>query len=216
LAAKGETDLAMNLKRWFAWACLGLVVVAEISLFRAYREKDALQTDLRATQTEMHQMRDELEALRNSNAGLQAAEILRLRRQNQILTNQVAQWRVELEQLNTESQSNSLHLATARAALRLQQDHIEQIQTEGQQVLEASVAIIARKTCINNLRLIDDAKQQWAADQGKPPTAVPTVKDLLPYFKDKGFPECPDGGTYSLNAVNEVPTCSIEGHTLPQ
>ena len=206
----------MNLKRWFAWACLGLVVVAEISLFRAYRDKDALQVELRTTQTQVRQMSDELNELRNSNAGLQAAEIARLRRQNQILTNQVAQWRGELDQLSAQSQSNAVHLATAREALRLQQDHIEQIQTEGQQVLEVSAAIIARKTCVNNLRLIDDAKQQWATDQAKPNTAVPTVKDLLPYFKATGFPECPDGGTYSLNAVNEVPTCSIEGHTLPQ
>lgn len=206
----------MNLKRWFAWACLGLVVVAEVALFRAYREKDALQANLRATQTEMHQMQDQLNELLNSDAGLQLAEISRLRKQNQVLTNQVAQWRVALDELSTESQSNAVHLATAREALRLQQDHIEQIQTEGQQVLEASAAIIARKTCINNLRLIDDAKQQWATDLGKPANAVPTVKDLLPYFKDAGFPSCPDGGTYSLNAVDEVPTCSVEGHTLPQ
>lgn len=205
----------MNLKRWFAWACLGLVVVAEISLFRAYREKDALQADLRVTQTEMRQLQSELELLRNSNVGLQVAEISRLRKQNQILTNQVAQWRMALDRVNFESQSNALHLATAREALRLQQDHIDQIQTEGQQILEASVVIIARKTCINNLRLIDDAKQQWATDAGKPLNAVPTVKDLLPYFKEKGFPECPDGGTYSLNAVDEVPTCSVAGHTLP-
>jgi hypothetical protein len=206
----------MNLKRWFAWACLGLVVVAEISLFRAYREKDALQADLRATQVQMHQMRDELEALRNSNVGLQAAEIVRLRKQNQLLTNQVAQWRTAMEQLNTESQSNAVHLATARAALRLQQENLQQLQTEKQGLLNASVAIIARKTCINNLRLIDDAKQQWAVDLGKPHDALPTVKDLLPYFKDTGFPECPDGGTYTLNAVDQVPTCSVEGHTLPQ
>jgi len=206
----------MNLKRWFAWACLGLVVIAEVSLFRAYREKDILQTELRVAQTEMRQMQDELNGLRNSNAGLQAAEILRLRRQNQILTNQVSQWRVAWQELSSESQSNALRLATAREAIRLQQDHIEQIQTEGQQILEASVTIIARKTCINNLRLIDDAKQQWATDLAKPLNAVPTVKDITPYFKGKVFPECPDGGTYSLNAVDEVPTCSVEGHTLPQ
>ena len=83
----------MNLKRWFAWVCLVLVVVAEVSLFRAYSEKDALQADLRATQVQMHQMQDELNALRNSATGLQATEISRLRRQNQILTNQVAVWR---------------------------------------------------------------------------------------------------------------------------
>lgn len=206
----------MNLKRWFAWACLGLVVVAEVALFRAYREKDALQADLRAAQTQMRQMQDELNELLNSNAGLQLAEIARLRKQNQLLTNQVTQWRMALDQLHAESQSNAVHLATAREALRLQQDHLEQLQTENKGILDASVAIISRKTCINNLRLIDDAKQQWAADQSKPPNAVPAVKDLLPYFKDTGFPSCPDGGIYSLNAVDEVPTCSIEGHTLPQ
>lgn len=206
----------MNLKRWFAWVCLVLVVVAEVSLFRAYSEKDALQADLRATQVQMHQMQDELNALRNSSAGLQAAEITRLRRQNQILTNQVAMWRVALDQVTSESQSNAQHLATARTALRLQQDHLEQLQNESQQILDVSASIITRKTCVNNLRLIDDAKQQWATDNAKPSTAVPTVKDLLPYFKSGAFPACPDGGAYSLNKVDEVPTCSIAGHTLPQ
>jgi hypothetical protein len=206
----------MNLKRWFAWTCLLLVVVAEVALFRAYRDRDEMQTDLRATQSQMHLMQDELDALRNSDAGLQAAEILRLRKQNQILTNQVAQWRTELDEANTENQSNAQHLATARVALRLQQDHLDELQNENRQVLDASVAIIARKTCINNLRLIDDAKQQWAVDLAQPDTAMPTVKDLQPYFKDGGFPECPEGGIYTLNAVNQVPTCSIPGHTLPQ
>ncbi|MBW8863855.1 MAG: hypothetical protein JF609_02835 [Verrucomicrobia bacterium] len=206
----------MNLKRWFAWVCLVLVVVAEVSLFRAYSEKDALQADLRATQVQMHQMQDELNALRNSNAGLQAAEITRLRRQNQILTNQFALWRVVLEHVTSENQSNAQHLATAREALRLQQDHLEELQTQSQQILDVSASIITRKTCISNLRLIDDAKQQWATENSKPPSAVPTVKDLLPYFKEGGFPECPEGGTYSLNKVDEVPTCSIPGHALPQ
>lgn len=206
----------MNVKRVFAWACLALVLVAEIALFRAYREKDALQIELRAAQVELHQAQVELEALRTSNAGLQAAEISRLRKQNQIITNQLASLQSSLSQLSNESRSNSLHLATARTALKLQQQHMEQLQDESQQILDTSVAIIARKTCINNLRLIDDAKQQWALENSKPDTAQPTVKDLLPYLKDNVFPNCPDGGTISLNAVNEVPTCSIPGHTLPQ
>lgn len=207
---------AMITKRWFAWACLVLVVAAEVSLFHANRTKDALQTDLSAAQSQMRQMQDELAALRSSNAGLQAAEIARLRRQNQILTNQVAEWRSALAEANSENQSNALHLATARAALRLQQDHLDELQAQSQQILDASVAIISRKTCINNLRLIDDAKQQWAVENSEPANAVPLVKDLLPYLKDGVFPQCPQGGVYSLNAVNEVPTCSIPDHTLPQ
>ncbi|MES1181111.1 MAG: hypothetical protein ABUL66_04545, partial [Verrucomicrobiota bacterium] len=81
----------MNLKRWFAWLCLALMLVAEICLFRALREKDAAQTDLSAAQTQMWQMQKELDALKNSNAGLQAAEISRLRKQNEFYTNRLAQ-----------------------------------------------------------------------------------------------------------------------------
>lgn len=206
----------MNFKRWFAWACLALVVVAEVALFRAYRDRDALQTDLNHAQVELRQATEERDELKNSNAGLQAAEINRLRRQNQILTNQVAHWRGALEQLGVESQSNAVHLAAARTALRLQQGHLEELKEQNDQILDASVTVIARKTCINNLRLIDDAKQLWAADNDKAETVRPTVKDLLPYFKDKIFPECPGGGTIYLNAVNEVPTCSVSGHALPQ
>jgi hypothetical protein len=205
----------MNLKRWFAWMCLALVLVAEVSLFRAYREKDAMQADLLTARVQMRQMQDELKDLTNSDVGLQAAEILRLRRQNQILTNQLAALQASVEQLGSESRSNAQHLATARLALQMQQDHLDQLQTENQQILDASVSIISKKTCINNLRLIDDAKQQWAADNSMPNSAVPAAKDLLPYFKENVFPVCPDGGTYSINAVDEIPTCSIPGHVLP-
>ncbi len=48
-----ETAAIMNLKRWFAWLCLALMLVAEIFLFRALHEKDAAQTDLRAAQAQM-------------------------------------------------------------------------------------------------------------------------------------------------------------------
>ena len=206
----------MNFRRWFAWACLVLVVVAEVALFRAYRDKDALQTDLNNSRAELRQAATERDDLKNSNAGLQASELSRLRKQNQLLSNQVVQWRTSLDELSFESRSNALHLATARTALRLQQQHLEQLETQNQQILDASATVIARKTCLSNLRFIDDAKQQWALDTGKPPRTVPKAKDLQIYFKDGVLPECPGGGTYSLNALNEVPTCSISGHALSQ
>ena len=206
----------MIFRRWFAWACLVLVVIAEVALFRAYRDRDALQIDFNNSQAELRQAAAERDELKHSNAGLQAAELSRLRKQNQLLSNQVVQWRTSLDELNFESRSNALHLATARTALLLQQRHLEQLATQNQQILDASQAVIARKTCLSDLRFIDDAKQQWALDTGKPPATVPTVKDLQIYFKQGVLPECPGGGTYSLNALNEVPTCSIPGHALAQ
>jgi K+-sensing histidine kinase KdpD len=69
--------------------------------------------------------------------------------------------------------------------------------------------------CINNLRLLEAAKLQWAQQNGKQNTDTPTMEDLRPYFKPNGAPPmCPDGGAYTLGAMNEQPTCSIPGHVL--
>ena len=70
-----------------------------------------------------------------------------------------------------------------------------------------------QNACINNLRQIDAAKNQWALEKGKKPTDVPTTQDLLPYLRS--WPVCPAGGTYTIGAVGEIPTCSIPSHKLP-
>jgi chromosome segregation ATPase len=206
----------MNLKRWFAWLCLALMLVAEFFLFRALREKDAAQTDLRAAQAQMWQMQKDLDELKNSNAGLQAAEISRLRKQNEIYTNRIAQAQAKIDQLEAEAAQTAQHLTTARTALELQQDHLQQLQTENKLVTDAGITIIHRNACINNLRQIDGAKQQWALEKNKTGDDVPTEKDLLPYLKDGVFPTCPDGGTYSINNVDALPTCTVQDHVLPQ
>jgi hypothetical protein len=72
-----------------------------------------------------------------------------------------------------------------------------------------------QNACINNLRMIDAAKQQWALEKNKTATDVPTQEDLMPYISHSGqFPRCPAGGTYTIGPVGEPPTCSISGHTL--
>ena len=66
--------------------------------------------------------------------------------------------------------------------------------------------------CINNLRLIDAAKQQWALEEKKTATDTPTWDDLKPYFGREYRPgqlKCPLGGVYTIGAVGDVPTCSI-------
>jgi chromosome segregation ATPase len=202
----------MNAKRWFAWVCLALMLVAEIFLFRANHERDAALTDLRDAQQQLHQAQAELDDLKNSSAGSQAAEISSLRKQNEVLTGKVAALQKNVEQLQAESRQTAQHLTTARTALELQQANLQQLQTEQQQAKLAANA----NACINNLRQIDAAKQQWALDKEKTADAVPTAQDLLPYLKDGIFPVCPDGGNYTINAVGELPTCSIQGHVLPQ
>jgi hypothetical protein len=67
--------------------------------------------------------------------------------------------------------------------------------------------------CINNLRQIDAAKNEWALEKGKSASDIPTREDLLPYLRS--WPVCPAGGTYTIGPVGEQPTCSIPGHRLP-
>lgn len=69
--------------------------------------------------------------------------------------------------------------------------------------------------CINNLRMIEGAKQQWALENGKSPGDIPTAQDLKQFLPNGTFPTCPAGGTYTIGAVSNAPTCSIPGHQLP-
>jgi hypothetical protein len=68
--------------------------------------------------------------------------------------------------------------------------------------------------CINNLRQIDAAKNEWALENNKKSTDTPTQNDLTHYMKNGQFPTCPKGGVYSIGPAGEPPTCSIPGHQL--
>lgn len=71
-----------------------------------------------------------------------------------------------------------------------------------------------KNACVNNLRMIDAAKNQWALEGSKKPGDIPTAQDLKPYLKNGILPVCPSAGIYTIGAVSNVPTCSISGHLL--
>ena len=80
-----------------------------------------------------------------------------------------------------------------------------------------SLQIIQQNACINNLRQIDAAKQQWALEKGKKVGDPVTEADIKPYIKldaNGNLPKCPAGGKYTIGKVGETPTCSIPGHVL--
>ena len=73
-----------------------------------------------------------------------------------------------------------------------------------------------QNVCLNNLRMIDAAKQQWALEKNKKDDAVPVWADIQPYVgRGRAAMRCPQGGEYTLGAVGVRPTCSIPGHVLP-
>jgi hypothetical protein len=147
----------------------------------------------------------------NSSAGQQASLINFLKTQNASLTAQVAALKKNVDQLQNESAQTAQHLTTARDALALQQEHLQQLQVQQQQATESANAA----ACISNLKIIEAAKDQWALEKQKGAADRPSVQDILPYLPGQAMPVCPDNGTYSLNAAGEHPTCSAPGHVLP-
>ena len=78
--------------------------------------------------------------------------------------------------------------------------------------------------CINNLRQIDAAANQWALENKKITSdTISFPTDLTPYIKlnaSSSVPGCPAGGTYTETAVGINPTCSLstlhsQPHVLP-
>jgi len=73
--------------------------------------------------------------------------------------------------------------------------------------------------CINNLRQIDAAANQFALEQHKTTGAsINYPDDLMPYIKlnaSGSIPNCPAGGTYEDSAVGVNPTCSLGSSVTP-
>ena len=73
--------------------------------------------------------------------------------------------------------------------------------------------------CINNLRQIDAAANQFALEQKKTTGAAITFPaDLTPYIKlnsHSSIPGCPASGTYADATVGATPACSLGSTVTP-
>ena len=208
----------MKLKNWVLWLCVVVLLAGEFFLFSANRQKDAALVQLREAKQEAGQLRAQLDQLKNSSVATLGAENARLRAENQNLSQKFSQLQNENNRLRGVNQQLTQQLQTTSAAVQQQmQAEDQQAGTAPEPSTEQPAAVVAQlNTCINHLRQIDAAKQEWALENNKTADAIPTALELLPYLKDSIFPMCPSGGVYTINAVGVPPTCSIPGHVLPQ
>ena len=72
--------------------------------------------------------------------------------------------------------------------------------------------------CINNLRQIDGAAQQWALETKQATNALPAFSDVSGYLKSSVV--CPAGGnnatfatSYTLQTIDKKPLCKIQATT---
>jgi prepilin-type N-terminal cleavage/methylation domain-containing protein len=63
--------------------------------------------------------------------------------------------------------------------------------------------------CINNLRQIDGAKEQWALENKKSETSTTVGSEEAINNYMKKTPVCPASGTYVIGAISTDPTCTI-------
>jgi len=76
-----------------------------------------------------------------------------------------------------------------------------------------------QNACINNMRQITAAVNEWALETGQQTGNPVTMNELTPYIQlnsNSSIPPCPAGGSYTLAAVGNIPqvTCSLS--TLTQ
>ena len=72
-----------------------------------------------------------------------------------------------------------------------------------------------KNACINNLRQMDGAKEQWALELKQATGATVDTAAVVGYIKGSAVPVCPAAGTYTWQNVGTTPSCSLStsGHT---
>ena len=133
--------------------------------------------------------------------------------------------RGEVGQLREQAKRLTREVETAKSQVNAAKAETAQVSKNMNELAQSSAAMAANmkavqaapntSACINNLRQIDGAKQQWALEHNKQANSLPQPNEVAPYFPN-GVPACPAGGVYTLNAVGQSPTCSIPEHKLPQ
>lgn len=212
--------MAVNSKNLFPGICLALLIVSEVFLFSANRQKSAAIAQWHEAQQQVADLQSQLAEATNSATAGAISEMARLRADNQ----DIPRLRKQIQELQAENGKLARQLGLTRETAQQQQQQLQEIEAENeqaaadQQAQDQAVERIAaqqRNQCIANLRLIYAAKQAWALEKNKTDADTPTEEDLLPYIKGGVFPVCPSGGTYTIGSVGQVPTCSIAGHVLP-
>ena len=65
-----------------------------------------------------------------------------------------------------------------------------------------------KNACIENLRQVEGAKEQWAMEKSKATGDTLVDSEVKGYLKTGLYPSCPAGGTYTYNVVGTDAACS--------
>ena len=224
-----------SIKSLFPWLLAVAAVAGAYFFYTASAHKETELAKLRPEVQELQTLRAENEELKKIQ--VQGDELARLRKDNADLPrlrNEIRQLREEKLALTKQTQTAQAQIQSAQAQVQAAQAAAQSLRTnpppgmtaEQRRLFEQRYGIQPAATpdpaqalinaCINNLRQIDGAKQQWALENRKTATALVNQSELLHYFKGNAMPVCPAGGVYTINTVSLAPICNIPGHALPK
>jgi len=224
------------MKSILPWLIALALLGAAAFFFSSNRKLAAEAAALRAENAQAETLRAELEQLKQSGSPVQAEEIARLKKNTEELLklrNEVQQLKGEKKDLTQRAQQAQTQAQAAQAQVQAVQSQVQSLSTNLQaaQALTAQQQAFAARygiqpgtlspeqilnACINNLRQMDGAKQQWALEHRKTVNDIPSEKEVAAYLRGGVVPKCPGGGNYTLGAAGVAPTCSIAGHALAQ
>lgn len=227
------------MKTFLPWLVALLALGSAYFFHAAQRSKSAELAELKQELVELERLRAENEELKAGRVS--SDELARLRKNTEDLLrlrNEVRQLRDDKQQLSQQAQAAQVQAEQARAQTQAAQAQAQAIQAQAQALATnaalSSEALRAQQqfqqryglavtpeqaqanACLNLLRQLAGAKEQWALEKQKPAGAQPTFEEVVAYFKDGVLPACPAGGSFTLNVVGMAPTCSAPGHTPPQ
>ncbi len=196
----------------------GLAVV-----YSGSQKKDAELTTLRADSEQLQKVRAELDDLKTNQTQNASDELTRLRRDHDELLRlrnrvqelqrqaQQAQSQMQAAQNQAQSAQAQMQAQAAAAATKAAPQPVPGVPGLPPGVTPEQANATA---CINNLRQIDAAKQQWALQNGKPAGSLMTSADIAAFLPNNTVPSCPAGGIYTINPAGLAPLCTVPGHAI--
>ena len=220
------------MKAILPWCVVIVLLATGIYLFAQSRRAEAELANLRPQSEQLKRVQAEKEELKRVEGQLD--ELARLRKDNE----ELHRLRNEVRQLREQTQPAAAGRAapprTAPSASgpvdaqRLQaqqwQAQLAQLQADNERLRAENQAIQQARTgegtplnsCVNNRRVLEGAKEQWALENRKVVGTIVNAVDIQPYLKGNVLPACPAGGHYSLNPIGALVTCSLPGHAVSQ
>jgi hypothetical protein len=178
------------------------------------QKNEAELAQLRQEHQELEQLRAKVEETKDY---VPPTEVARLRKENE----EVHRLRNEIRQARDEVKQAQAQLKTASGNPQVASEN-NKLKSELEQLRQSSAAQNAQNalnTCLNNMRQIAGAAQQWAVQRQKPNGTPLSPADLMEAAKilpGGRVPVCPAGGAYGVVVVGANPQCSVPGHVLTQ